>query len=909
MIGLIALLIAGYDPVPPIPVYTKAGLPACNGKRQFARLSDYNKGVWECNGTNWNPLNGDLVFNVVDFGADPTGTVDSSTAINSAIVATNPSLTQPVFWDVGFKVVLPPGTYKLSASIDVNRAIILTSSSPSGGVILQPDAGVTAIIVHYTNDAETLGGVMPINNPDGGDGTGSRLERLLIKATGISHWTSSTTTSIGTLRIPTTSFGGSQYYFKATSCVSDCQTGSSEPSWTTAENDLISGPTGTTITDNHVTWTVFFEAGIWLRAEAIMDHIWVDNVPGDSFLVMASSDRSPVTAASFSVGTNLFSESSNGDGWFIGGFDVGRTRWDQINSSFAKLWGIWDDSIYGGVYTDCQTGGGSLGGIRATTGYNSPPMAQFIGCYNESNAQANIIDNPAQQYGGTTDVGAGSAFTLVGKIAKNGMTFNSSNTNPTNTTQIGGYGNFNIMSMANCPSHNCSAGDILYTQYGQVGTGWFGYSLNGSGTIAAMGDTTSSASGHWWFPTGFNIGGVSTNIGPFVTGDSGPPTSGAHRQSDIVTNVFAPDAASPFGWRASAAGTPGTWAPEYGVQVPGTELLTDTGSTDEHWLADDILPNTFNVSTNWTSRVGSYVLSTLFPNVVALPPAYHQAVATTSSGTNWGTTTTVTGITPGGGMTVEAIANFTSAGISSSSITSITDPSNTKTSWLFTVLSGQITLTIRNEASGNYLTCTTGTVLTAGNTYHIAGVLDDSVHAIYVYVNGAQQCMSSTTSGSIMSYSNSSQTVGYSSFGLRLFELTRAQIAYSADTISQHTASFAALYLPGVSFHTLTAETSNYTLTSKDSGQTWTNTGASGEVDFTLPTCTTTPVYFYRFRTGAAQILKVIASGTDVVYAGTAVTASGGNIQSSAIGTSYDLECSVSGKWMMTGMMGTISVN
>lgn len=85
------------------------------------------------------------------------------------------------------------------------------------------------------------------------------------------------------------------------------------------------------------------------------------------------------------------------------------------------------------------------------------------------------------------------------------------------------------------------------------------------------------------------------------------------------------------------------------------------------------------------------------------------------------------------------------------------------------------------------------------------------------------------------------------------------------------------------------AETANRTLTSADSGKLFTNEGATGQIDFTLPTCAAG--LEFEFAVLAAQILKVITDSTaDDIRQGSSITAGVSRyIQDNAIGTTIKI--------------------
>jgi len=103
-------------------------------------------------------------------------------------------------------------------------------------------------------------------------------------------------------------------------------------------------------------------------------------------------------------------------------------------------------------------------------------------------------------------------------------------------------------------------------------------------------------------------------------------------------------------------------------------------------------------------------------------------------------------------------------------------------------------------------------------------------------------------------------------------------------------------------------KTSNYSVLSTDSGTYFDNTGAAGEVDFTLPAYAAG--LRYCFTATAAQILKVIAPASAKIAVGTTNSATAGNVTASAV---YSAVCiyatSVSNQWAADGTTGSWTVN
>jgi hypothetical protein len=86
------------------------------------------------------------MFNVLDFGADPTGVADSAAAINAAIAS-----MASVGNHLG-SIYIPPGKYFLKDSIVLDRAVHFKGAGAGSyyGTLLKPDEGITAIRVVRT---------------------------------------------------------------------------------------------------------------------------------------------------------------------------------------------------------------------------------------------------------------------------------------------------------------------------------------------------------------------------------------------------------------------------------------------------------------------------------------------------------------------------------------------------------------------------------------------------------------------------------------------------------------------------------------------------------------------------------------------------------------------------------------
>lgn len=105
----------------------------------------------------------------------------------------------------------------------------------------------------------------------------------------------------------------------------------------------------------------------------------------------------------------------------------------------------------------------------------------------------------------------------------------------------------------------------------------------------------------------------------------------------------------------------------------------------------------------------------------------------------------------------------------------------------------------------------------------------------------------------------------------------------------------------------VSAKTSNYTVTAANSGTHFDNTGAAGEVDFTLPAAASG--LNYCFSVYAAQTLKVIANTGDKIAVGASNSATTGNITNNAVYGSVCLEAHGTGQWIASTATGAWTVN
>ena len=111
--------------------------------------------------------------------------------------------------------------------------------------------------------------------------------------------------------------------------------------------------------------------------------------------------------------------------------------------------------------------------------------------------------------------------------------------------------------------------------------------------------------------------------------------------------------------------------------------------------------------------------------------------------------------------------------------------------------------------------------------------------------------------------------------------------------------------LNGRALREIVTKTAAYTVKTSDVGKTFTNTGASGAIAFTLPAATVG--LWYRFCVGVAQELRIDPNGTETIALPStgAQSAAGKYIVADAIGEGVTIYCRVAGTWSVESYVGT----
>lgn len=111
----------------------------------------------------------------------------------------------------------------------------------------------------------------------------------------------------------------------------------------------------------------------------------------------------------------------------------------------------------------------------------------------------------------------------------------------------------------------------------------------------------------------------------------------------------------------------------------------------------------------------------------------------------------------------------------------------------------------------------------------------------------------------------------------------------------------------GTTTLTTSTKTTNYPVVSGDTGKIFNNTGAAGEVDFTLPAAAAG--LNYCFTVDAAQIVKVIAASGEKVAIGASNSTASGNFTSNAPFSTACFYGLKAGQWVARSVTGSWAPN
>jgi len=168
------------------------------------------------------------------------------------------------------------------------------------------------------------------------------------------------------------------------------------------------------------------------------------------------------------------------------------------------------------------------------------------------------------------------------------------------------------------------------------------------------------------------------------------------------------------------------------------------------------------------------------------------------------------------------------------------------------------------------------------------------------------------TTGTITPVAATTTVRGAASFNASYFTVTAGAVTPKTASITETKAGTDAVKIvtsAGLmgSFHYTTAKTADYTVATADlyGNQTFINTGAGAEVNFTMPAAVVG--MRCRFVVTVAQYLKVTADGTETFRYAASTGAAGGYVRSNTIGTTWECICAATGLWTIVNLINLLN--
>ena len=338
-------------------------------------------------------------YDVRDFGAKGDGVTDDLAAFNSAIYAMGPQpmpdFSVPAAYPGG-TLFVPEGTYRLSAPLLISRAIHLLGEGGRGNIprtILKFDAGTApGINCQYVTASGT-----------GGRGDYAILQDFVaVYANGTAgatfpHWNPSTAYVVGDIRVPRDQWGNVWGY--AFRCTTAGTSGATEPAWISDYP-----PTGTTVADGTVTWTLFRGDGIRVNSNAVrIIDVETRNWPGNGIALLGNTFLTGEYASNVNVCrlVRCRSNSNGGHGLLVEGYDANAIEVTSFDPQQNRGWGIYDASGASNTYLACHLTDNEGGQVYSTN-------STFLGCYSEGGAAPVVLKGGVWTGGTIGAIGNGS---------------------------------------------------------------------------------------------------------------------------------------------------------------------------------------------------------------------------------------------------------------------------------------------------------------------------------------------------------------------------------------------------------------------------------------------------------------------------------------------------------------------
>ncbi len=509
-----------------------------------------------------------IVANVLDYGADPTGVANSTTAFTNAMAA-------------GSAYYIPAGTYSVDIPL-ITRPLTITGDGPDVSIIIPRSSNRSAFDVIGSAEAGGIGG-----------------RHSVINGVGV-HWASlpalraaNTAVTLGAIRRTPNPDDSNHFVLECTTAGTTHAT--VVPTWSTAEDSE-----GATVADGTVVWTYRVASAFRMRERATIENVGSDKAPGNAVHIVASSAAVvPKNANGFYVGPGRHTNPGK-HGIFIDGTDANAGEVDGADIDTAAGYGVFDSSFLGHNLIKAQVAGAVLGAF-ASDSANSNSV--FVDCYVEASGNPKSqIKAPAAVIGGNlfgdlsaTPFGSVRGPTLgAGEYAwqTDGLYSDSPSTAGVvkNRGQLGEQTNLSAF-LAKAYEAN---GTVVPNADFRISHKFSGYApymwrfdlANSDGGTAAI--ITTANSGASGLPAcvfgganGLLVGGVDGfGNSIYLVEGTAAPTTGTWRRGDIVLNR-SPSTGTTLYWRCTAAGTPGTWE-DITLAATGTGLLVrKTGPTIE----------------------------------------------------------------------------------------------------------------------------------------------------------------------------------------------------------------------------------------------------------------------------------------------------------------------------------------
>jgi hypothetical protein len=317
-------------------------------------------------------------FNVLQFGADPTGVSDSTTAFEAALEAAGSVGTGTQ--SPAHNIYVPKGTYLLSNAFRVVRGVRLHGDGPYASV-LRFAPGVGGIIVESYE-----------SGPDSeGNGAYSTIEHLGVEPTdNVNTWQATHAYVAGDVVVSTVNAHDGLVFV----CTVGGTSGGAQPTMPAH---------GSTVVDGTVTWRADWCAGIWLKATSYVRDVAIGGVTGNigfdghGFQVYASVALTPPTNANGWRAEQIISVNNRGSGIYTNGGDANRGLVTSSLVSGNDGWGVYDTGFLGNTYQSIISQSNGLGGYTAT---NANARSMFYDCYSEGDEDESHIIYPSMVVGG-----------------------------------------------------------------------------------------------------------------------------------------------------------------------------------------------------------------------------------------------------------------------------------------------------------------------------------------------------------------------------------------------------------------------------------------------------------------------------------------------------------------------------